>query len=109
MLLYEVTSEKTDLEFESTVAENLIERTIRNVKNLLMLRMGEVPYDRYRGLDPALFELPYPEANEIVLQELDRCMLWEPDVDVTDGWLEIDDKGETIVHCVIKIKIGDEG
>ena len=33
-----------------------IQRTLQNAKNLLMCHMGEVPYDRYRGFDPALFD-----------------------------------------------------
>lgn len=104
MYLYEVTSEETPLDFECTTAEKLVERTLRNVKNLLMLRKGEVPYNRQRGLDPVIFELPYAEANGRLMEELDRCMRWEPDVEVTDGWLEINDAGETIVHCVVKIR-----
>lgn len=106
MALYEVTSEPVPLDFECTMEKNIIDRTIWNVKNLIMLRRGEVPYDRQRGLDPIIFELPYFEASAVLLPELDRCLLWEPDAEVYDGWLEIAD-GETIVHCVVEIKIGE--
>ena len=43
------------IDFEGT---GMVRRTVQNCKNLLMLRMGEVPYDRLRGLNPALFDLP---------------------------------------------------
>lgn len=58
-------------------------RTIQNAKNLLMTRQGEVPYDRRRGLDPAVYELPLDDLRKVILQEMIRVMLWEPDVQVT--------------------------
>ena len=51
--------------------------------------------------------MPYYEANALLLPELDRCLTWEPDAEVFDGWLEIVN-GETIVHCVVEIKLGEE-
>ena len=51
MALYEITSEPAELDFECTTAGDIRQRTLRNAKNLLMLRMGEVPYDRQRGLN----------------------------------------------------------
>ena len=38
-----------------------------------MCRMGEVPFDRMRGLNPALFDLPLNEMQEQLLPELDGC------------------------------------
>lgn len=107
MAMYEITSEPAPLDFECTTAEEIVMRTIRNAKNLIMLRMGEVPYDRRRGLNPIIFDLPYDEAEALIVQELDRCLQWEPDAEVVEGWLEIRN-GETIVHCVIEITIGEE-
>ncbi len=103
MALYEITSEDAPLDFEMTMASDMLKRTIQNCKNLLMCRKGEIPYDRLRGLDPAIFDLPYDEAEALIVQELDRAMLWEPDAEVNTGWLEINGDGETIVHCVIEI------
>lgn len=108
MALYEITSEPVPLDFECTLTSSMIDRTLQNAKNLIMCRRGEIPYDRQRGLDPIIFELPYFEANAALLPELDRCLAWEPDAEVYDGWLEIDDKGETIVHCVVEIKLDEE-
>ena len=107
MAMYEVTSEQAPLDFECTMVSNMTERTIRNAKNLITLRMGEIPYDRQRGLNPAIFDLPYDDAEALIVQELDRCMLWEPDAEVVEGWIELDDDGEAIVHCVIEIAFED--
>ena len=108
MAMYEVTSEQAPLDFECTMVSNMTERTIRNAKNLITLRMGEVPYDRQRGLNPAIFDLPYDDAEALIVQELDRCMLWELDAEVVEGWIEIRPDGESVVHCVIEISFEDE-
>lgn len=108
MALYEITSEDEPLDFNMTMGTNMVERTLRNAKNLIMCRMGEVPYDRQRGLNPALFDRPYHEAAAALIPELDRCMLYEPDAEVVDGWLEINRNGDTIVHCVVDISFEDE-
>ncbi len=43
--------------------DDIIQRTLQNAKNLLMCRMGEVPYDRYAGFDPAMYDLPIGALN----------------------------------------------
>lgn len=105
---YEITSENLPLDFECTMEKDMLERTILNAKNLLMCRKGEIPYDRQRGLDPAIFDIPFQEAQDIITQELDRVMLWEPDVEVVEGWLERDEEGEIVVHCVIAVTLDEE-
>lgn len=107
MALYEITTEQLPLDFECTMANNIIERTIRNVKNLMMIRKGEIPFDRQRGLDPSVFDIPIMQAQAIIVAELDRVMLWEPDAEVYEGWIDINSNGETVVHCVVEIKIGE--
>ena len=107
MALYEITSEPVPLDFECTLTSDMTLRTLQNAKNLIMCRKSEIPYDRQRGLNPAVFDLPYDEAEALIVQELDRVMLWEPDAEVVNGWLEIVD-GETIVHCVIEITFNTE-
>ena len=103
MALYEITSEPVPLDFECTLTSDMTLRTLQNAKNLLMCRMGEVPYDRQRGLDPALFDLPIDELQGALLPELDRAMLWEPDVEVVNATAEIAD-GVTVIRCVVEIK-----
>lgn len=109
MAMYEITSAPAPLDFECTMLSNMVERTIRNAKNLITLRQGEVPFDRQRGLNPAIFDLPYDEAEGLIVQELDRCLLWEPDAEVVEGWIELDEDGESIVHCVIEIAFENAG
>lgn len=72
-------------------ARDWMERTVQNAKNLLMTRQGEVPFDRYRGLDTALFHLPVTEAKKVIQQEAERLMLWEPDVQVTESSIDASD------------------
>lgn len=103
MAQYEITNIPEPIDFECS--GSLLRRTLQNAKNLLMCRMGEVPFDRQRGLDPALFDLPLPEANERLMPELDRVMLWEPDVEVVSGTIERGSHGETIIRCVIETQL----
>ena len=101
MAQYQITNQPAPIDFECS---ERVQRTIQNAKNLLMCRMGEVPYDRYRGFDPALYLLPLPELQENLLPELDRIMLWEPDVEVVDANCHLDDNGETVITVAIEVK-----
>ena len=103
MAQYVITDEPGMIDFECD--SDMLERTLQNAKNLLMLRRGEVPFDRQRGLDPALFDLPLSEAEEALLPELDRVMLWEPDVEVVSAELDTNAAGETIIRCVVETEI----
>lgn len=100
MALYKIDNRPARIDFEAT---EIIARTLQNAKNLLMLRMGEVPYDRLRGFNPALFDLPMPELRAALLPELDRVMLWETDVEVAEAacWLE---DGETVIEAMLEIE-----
>lgn len=103
MALYEITNLPEPIDFECS--GSLLGRTIQNAKNLLMCKRGEVPFDRQRGLDPALYDLPIAEAQERLMPELDRVMLWEPDVEVENGSIERDRSGRTIIRCVVKTQV----
>ena len=80
-----------------------VQRTLQNAKNLLMTRMGEVPYDRYRGVDPAIFDLPLPMMKEQLLPELDRVMLWEPDVEVVEADATIEGTNDVYITCIVEV------
>ena len=82
----------------------MVARTVQNAKNLLMIQMGEVPYDRLRGFDPALYHLPMEEMRMALLPELDRVMMWEPDVEVASATAKIDDNGEILITVVIEVR-----
>ena len=105
MAQYTITNQNAPIDFECN--NDIILRTIQNAKNLLMCRMGEIPYDRYRGFDPALYDLPIPEMQEKLLPELDRIMLWEPDVEIVDGTCAMDENGEIIITATIDVTIDE--
>lgn len=88
--------------------DDIILRTLQNAKNLLMCRMGEVAYDRFAGFDPALYDLPIEELRTELLPELDRVMMWEPDVEVVDAEATMLDGGEIYIKVIIEVTI-DEG
>lgn len=100
MAQYEITNIPGSIDFECN--HELLKRTIQNAKNLLMCRKGEVPFDRQRGFDPALFDLPLEEMQSRLLPELDRVMLWEINVEVVSAEATLED-GETMIRCVIEV------
>ena len=100
MAQYVVTDAPGAINFECDSDFTL--RTLQNVRNLLLCRKGEVPFDRLRGLDPALYDMPLNEAEEALLPELDRVMLWEPDAEVVSAELEADGD-RMIIRCVVEI------
>lgn len=81
---------------------DLAKRTLQNAKNLLMCRMGEVPYDRYRGFDPALYDLPMDELRTRLLPEIDRVMMWEPDVEVLEAEATLLD-GSVYIKVILEL------
>ena len=83
--------------------KDTVQRTLRNAKNLLMCQMGEVPYDRYRGFDPAFYDLPMAQLREELLPELDRVMMWEPDVEVVDAEATLLENGETYIRVTVEV------
>ena len=84
-----------------------LKRTLQNAKNLLMCQMGEVPYDRYRGFDVSLYDLPYTDLPENLLPELDRCMMWEPDVEVVDAEASILEDGNIYIKVILEVSTGE--
>ncbi len=103
MAQYQITNQPAPIDFECS--GDIILRTIQNVKNLLMCKMGEIPYDRYRGFDPALYDLPIQKFQEALLPELDRVMMWEPDAEVVDASCTLDKNGGIIIYATIEINI----
>lgn len=105
MAQYTITNQPAPIDFECN--SDIILRTIQNAKNLLMCKMGEVPYDRYRGFDPAYYDLPISKLQEKLLPELDRIMMWEPDVEVVDGKCSMDESGNVIITMTIEVTIDE--
>lgn len=81
MAIYTISNRPAAIQWE-TDPSDWVARTLQNCKNLLMLRMGDVPYDRYRGLDPAIYDKPIAEVRAGLREEIERVLLWEPDAEV---------------------------
>lgn len=105
MARYIIDNRPSPIDFEG---KGLIRRTVQNAKNLLMTRMGEVPYDRLRGFNPALFDLPMPRFRAALMPELDRVMLWEPDVEVADAECWLDENGQIVIRAELEIKLNTD-
>lgn len=104
MAQYQIDNIAAPINFQES---DIVLRTLQNAKNLLMCRMGEVPYDRYRGLDPAIFDLPIEEMRAELLPELDRCMMWEPDVEVVDAEATLLEGGGVYIKAILEIEFAD--
>ncbi len=104
MAYYEIDNRPAPVDFECSFSE-VVQRTIQNAKNLLMTRMGEVPYDRFRGFDAGLLELPLDKLRTALLPELDRVMMWEPDVEVVDAEAMLDQNGEVYIRVILEINL----
>lgn len=66
MALYTIDNKPGDIDFEC--GSDPVKRTLQNCKNLLMTRMGEVPYDRLRGFDASFYSLPLPLLNSRLIK-----------------------------------------
>ena len=105
MAQYQIDNIAAPIDFQE---QNIIQRTLQNAKNLLMCRMGEVPYDRCRGFDPALYDLPVERLREELLPELDRVMAWEPDVEVVDAEATLLKDGQVYIKAILEVDIEEE-
>lgn len=100
MAKYQIDNITAPIDFQEDDANM---RILQNAKNLLMCHMGEVPYDRYRGFDPALYDLPMNELRTELLPELDRVMMWEPRVQVLEAEATLLD-GEVYIKVILEIE-----
>lgn len=104
MALYQIDNIACPIDFQE---DDIILRTLQNAKNLLMCRMGEVPYERYMGFDQAFYDLPIDEMRAELLPELDRLMMWEPDVEVADAEATLLDDGNVYIKVILEVTIGE--
>lgn len=103
MAMYTIDNRPGPINFESN--KNMLQRTLQNAKNLIMCRMGEVPYDRKRGIDPALFDMPIIDVNEQLMPEIDRVLGWEPDAEAVSAVATRDENGDTVITVVVDIDL----
>jgi len=100
MARFQIDNVASPINFQET---DYIQRTLQNAKNLLMCRMGEVPFDRYRGFNARLYDLPIEQLREELLPELDRLMMWEPDVEVTDAEATLFSDGSVYIKVIVDV------
>ena len=103
MARYEINNIPAPIDFECNNDD--LKRTLQNCKNLLMAHMGEVPYDRYRGFDPALYDLPMSKLKAELMPELDRLFMWEPDAKAVSADARLDDKGNVVLTVIMEIDL----
>lgn len=103
MAKYTIDNRPGPIDFESNA--DIQKRTMQNVKNLIMCRMGEVPYDRMRGINPGLFDLGIDEMNAQLLPEIDRVLGWEPDAEAVSATATLDENGDTVITVVVEVTV----
>lgn len=104
MARYEIDNRPTPIDFECDMTEP-VQRTLQNAKNLLLCKMGEVPYDRLRGFDPSMLDTPMDKLQEQLMPEIDRVMMWEPDVEVIKAEATLDENGEVYIRVILEINL----
>ena len=104
MAQYQIDNLQSPIDFQE---DDVIKRTLQNAKNLLMCQLGEVPYDRCRGFDPELFDLPIENLRAELLPELDRVMAWEPDVEVVDAEASLFSDGRVYIKVIVEVNSED--
>lgn len=102
---YIITNQPEEINFE--IGTDIVTRTIQNAKNLLMTQMGEVPFDRFRGFDPAIYHLPIDDLRMALMPELDRVMMWEPDVEVKKATAIKDANGEIVITVILETHVDE--
>ena len=111
MAKYIITNVKEDIPFEDCTDE--VRRVIQNAKNLMMTQLGEVPFDRLRGFDRGLYNLPFEQFRTELPKEIDRVLLWEPRckmVSATADMLKAQETGDirdndVLITVVIDVNI----
>lgn len=102
METYQIDNIPSQIDFKPT---DSVMRVLQNAKNLLMCKKGEVPYDRSRGFNPALYDLPIDELRRELMPELDRVMIWEPGVSVVSAEATILKDGSVYIKAILNVEI----
>lgn len=109
MAQYIITNREEAIPFESCRDET--NRIIQNAKNLLTTRLGEVPYDRLRGFNTQLYDLPFDDFLFELPDEIERLMMWEDRAEVVSSDATIETKGEGLYNGIlitVVIEVGEE-
>ena len=80
-----------------------IDRILRNCKNLIMTKRGEIPYDRIRGLDDSIFHMPLSKVKEELMPIIDQALAWEPRAMAVSADANFDDNGDLIITIIVEV------
>ena len=100
MARYEIDNVAAPIDFQNT---DSTKRVLQNAKNLLMCHMGEVPFDRLRGLDARLYDLPLRELNLELAPALDALMAYEPSVSVVSAEARLLPNSHPIIRVTLDV------
>ncbi|WP_207642818.1 hypothetical protein [Niameybacter massiliensis] len=101
-LLYEIdTLQRNDLNWNAKG----VERKLQNIRTLLNTWRYEVAYDRTKGLDPSILDLPKDEAIALYISEVYRMIeTYEEDVVIKSvKFISIDEEGHMAFKVVVEI------
>lgn len=99
-MIYTIDTRVAPIDWEN---DDFIPRTLQNAKNLLRTWQGEVPFDRYRGLDSRMNDKSMAAVQANILREVERVLMWEPDVQVVDARVMLEN-GLVLVEADVKVK-----
>ena len=105
MAVFRVDNIPTSIDFECD--SDPVKRTLQNCKNLLCTRMGDIPYNRYCGLDSRLFDMPIEQVRRELMPEIDRLFMYEPDASVVDATAYLDERQAMII--TVTVEVNQEG
>lgn len=88
----------------TTSNKDRTQRILQNCKNLLMTKMGEVPYGRSRGFDQTLLDLPMNQLKVNLCRELDRVLLFVPEAELVDAECSLDEDGTVYIRMTVEIE-----
>jgi len=101
-MIYEIdTSTPTELNWNAADDE----RIIQNVRNLISTWRYEVAYNRTKGLDPRIMDMPAESAKALYIAEIYRLIgTYEPNAIIKDvKLLSINSDGQINVKVVVEI------
>lgn len=104
MAIYRVDSREASVNWE---ADGQLERTLQNVKNLLMTRAGEVPYDRLKGVRREVYDMPITQLNARLRQEMEWTLEQEEDAKLVACRAFIDADGATVIEVCVEIEVDE--
>ncbi|WP_069997746.1 hypothetical protein [Cellulosilyticum sp. I15G10I2] len=101
-MLYEI---DTSQEFKLDWTAKDTQRTLQNVRNLISTWRYEVAYDRTKGLDPNILDMPFDDAVALYVAEVYRLIeTYEPNATVQSVTpIGLDSFGNISLKVVIEV------